>query len=153
MTDTANIRLTRADVVDLDPVLVMVRDFHAHDHLPFDPVVVRRILETLIANDSLGRLFLVRSDEDVVGYVVLGFGFSIEYLGRDAFVDELFLVESWRGRGVGRRVLSLLQSEARRLGLGALHLEVTRGNTRALALYASSGFRDSDRTMMTWWTD
>lgn len=129
----------------------MVRDYHAFDHLPFDSAVVRPILETVIGDDTVGRLFLVRADDEIVGYLLLGFGFSIEYLGRDAWVDEFFIVDAWRGRGVGRQVLALVKAEAVALGIHAVHLEVTRGNARAGALYDAEGFRDHDRTMMTWW--
>ena len=151
MTTPPSPQLIAARTEDIDHLLEMVRDFHAHDHLPFDADVIRPILGTLIQNDTLGRLWIIRVDEQVAGYVVMGFGFSIEYLGRDAFVDEFFLVDVWRGRGIGRQVLGIVQAEARRLGVRVLHLEVTRGNTRALKLYQSSGFQDSDRTLMTWW--
>lgn len=146
-----DIRLARAEPRHLAAVLDMVRDYHAYDHLPFDADVVRPILETLIGNDALGRLFLVHAGEDVIGYLVLGFGFSVEYLGRDAWVDEFFIAEGWRGRGAGRHVLELIKAEAVRLGIQALHLEVTRGNARVQRLYGASGFRDHDRTLMTWW--
>ena len=131
----------------------MVRDYHAYDHLPFDAAVVRPILETVIDHDAVGRLFLIESDAGVIGYVLLGFGFSIEYLGRDGWIDEFFIAEPWRGRGAGRQVLALLRDQALALGIRTLHLEVTRRNTRVQRLYAEAGFADHDRTLMTWWED
>jgi GNAT superfamily N-acetyltransferase len=148
-----NIHITRADRTDVDAVLGMVRDYHAVDHLSFNETIVRPILESVIANHALGRLFLIRAGDDVVGYVLMGFGFSIEYLGRDAWVDEFFVKDEWRSRGIGKQVLGLVKAEALRLGIGAVHLEVTRGNTRAQSLYEKSGFQDHDRTLMTWWAE
>jgi hypothetical protein len=38
-----------------------------------------------------------------VGCVVLTLGYSLELLGRDAFIDEFYLREVYRGRGWGRQ--------------------------------------------------
>ena len=81
----------------------------------------------------------------MVGYAALCFGYSIEFRGRDAFVDELFIAEQARGKGLGSRVLELIRKEAARLGIVALHLEVARDNTRARRLYEKWGFRARER--------
>jgi GNAT superfamily N-acetyltransferase len=47
-----------------------------------------------------------------VGYIVLTFGYSLEYLGRDAFIDEFYLRESYRGRRWGRRTLESSRRQA-----------------------------------------
>jgi diamine N-acetyltransferase len=84
-----------------------------------------------------------------VGYLVAVWGYSLEWHGRDAFVDELFVEPGRRGRGIGSRALELAQEECRRAGIRALHLEVERPNTRAQELYRRMGFRDHDRYLMT----
>jgi len=80
-----------------------------------------------------------------VGYIALCFGYSIEFAGRDAFLDEFFVTEPHRGRGIGRRVLGLVIEEAGRLGVRCLHLEVARANHWAQRLYSSAGFESRDR--------
>jgi len=104
------------------------------------------------------------------------FGFAAERVGRtigvawavflpadDAgygFVDvetpelSLWTHAEERGRGVGRHLLQLLKSEARRRGIGAMSLSVEEGND-ARRLYEAEGFRDvpgreSDGVML--WT-
>jgi ribosomal protein S18 acetylase RimI-like enzyme len=84
-----------------------------------------------------------------VGYAVLLFGYSLEYRGRDAFVDDVYLAPARRGRGLGRTVLEQVESAARELGVRALHLEVERENAAAQALYRRRGFRDTERLLMT----
>lgn len=79
--------------------------------------------------------------ESRLGYIVLTFGYSLEMGGRDAFIDELFLIETVRGKGIGKRVMELIQAEARRLGVHALHLEVGRENERAQRVYRVAGFQ------------
>ena len=44
----------------------------------------------MLGDPRLGRLFAIDDDGSVVGYLVLTFGFSLEFGGRNAVVDELF---------------------------------------------------------------
>jgi ribosomal protein S18 acetylase RimI-like enzyme len=80
---------------------------------------------------------------------VLCFGWSLEWGGRDAFVDELYLEPDARGRGLGRAALRALVEEARAAGVVALHLEVDDTNTAGQALYRSEGFSGRARQLLT----
>jgi ribosomal protein S18 acetylase RimI-like enzyme len=117
--------------------------------MTFDASSVESALAQLLAVESLGRVWLIECDTEPAGYLVLTFGFSLEFGGRDAFVDELFVREEFRGRGLGRRAIERVERECRERGVGALHLEVERANTAAQELYRRSGFRDHDRYLMT----
>jgi hypothetical protein len=55
----------------------------------------------MLKNPAFGLAWLIPDSATAVGYTVLCFGYSLEYLGRDAFIDEFYLVESHRGRGRG----------------------------------------------------
>jgi ribosomal protein S18 acetylase RimI-like enzyme len=107
------------------------------------------MLERVVADPSLGRLVVIRAAGSAAGYALIAFGFSLEYGGRDAFVDEIYLRAEYRGRGWGRRLLEFVEHETKRCGVGALHLEVARENAVALALYRQFGFDDHDRYLMT----
>jgi len=97
----------------------------------------------LLGAPDQGRILLVQSDKsDIVGYAVLAFGFSLEFGGRDAFLDELFIAEAFRGQGIGSAALSAVCTWARREYLCALHLQVERDNKAAKALYNRAGFED-----------
>jgi len=85
----------------------------------------------------------------LVGYIVLCFGYSLEYLGRDAFIDEFYLIESHRGRGWGRKTLEFVRAQAQLQNVRAIHLEVVRRNTAAREFYRKLGFKDHDHYMMT----
>ena len=88
---------------------------------------------------------------ELAGYVILTLGFSFEYRGREAFIDELYVEEKFRGRGWGGRAMEFVEERARELGVNAIHLEVDRGNEPALALYRRTGYVDHDRYLMTKW--
>jgi GNAT superfamily N-acetyltransferase len=81
------------------------------------------------------------------------FGFSLEFRGRNAFVDELFVREEHRGRGLGAAALAVAEEFCRGLGIAALRLEVERENPRAQELYEREGFRVHPRHILTKWLD
>ena len=105
-------------------------------------------IERLLADSALGGIWLVRADGELAGYVAVCRGFSIEFNGFDAFIDEFYLEAEFRGRGIGRSVLAALGREARRQGINALHLEVARDNRRARRLYQQAGFAARDRYLL-----
>jgi GNAT superfamily N-acetyltransferase len=133
---------------DLPLLEQMVRAYYVEDGHRFDPERQRAALAALIDGAALGRGWLVTLGGRPVGYIVLTLGFSIEAGGCEGCVDELFVVPEVRGRGIGRRVLALLEDEARRLGVRRLFLEVEHGN-RASALYRRAGFVDHRRRLMS----
>jgi diamine N-acetyltransferase len=96
-------------------------------------------------------VWLVLDHAAPVGYVVLCFGYSLEWLGRDAFIDEFYLREEYRGRGWGRKTLAFVEDAARSCEVTTLHLEVVRRNTVALPFYRKSGFAEHESTFLSKW--
>jgi ribosomal protein S18 acetylase RimI-like enzyme len=138
-----------ASPADLEPLLAFARAFYADQGYPFDEPAVREVLAPLLADADLGRVWLIEVAAEAVGYVALCFGYSIEHRGRDAFVDELYVAPTWRGRGIGTAALHFAQDACPALGVRALHLEVERQNAAAVALYRKLGFAERDRFLMT----
>lgn len=140
-----------ADLSDADTLVEMMRDFNAHERIAFDEAAVRAVLAQLFAHDAYGLVCLLRLNDEVAGYVVITFGFSIEFRGRDAFIDELFVKDEFRGRGVGAAAIRFAEGLCRERGVRALHLEVERENTGAQSVYRRAGFVDHDRYLLTKW--
>src|SRR5262249_4356713 len=138
---------------DTGTLIAMMRGLYAHDGLKFEETSARRALAGLIGDETFGRVFLILSANEVVGYAVLTFGYSLEFHGRDAFVDELYLRDEYRGQGIGARALTFLTEVCAENGVSALHLEVERNNTPAQAVYRKFGFEEHDRYLMTKWIE
>jgi GNAT superfamily N-acetyltransferase len=138
-----------AGPADLEPLLALQRDYYAEDGYAFDPEQARDAVARLLAEPALGRAWLVEEGGRAVAYVVLALGWSLEYGGRDAFLDELYVAPSHRGRGLGRAGLSAVEAGARALGVRTLHLEVERDHAQAHALYRRAGFAAHDRVLMS----
>jgi len=138
-----------ADVADTDLLAEFMREFYEFDHLAFDEKAAHFSLRQILSNESLGMVWLIQVDGSPIGYVVLTLGFSLEFHGRDAFIDEIYIRTKHRGKGIGRRALEFVEAACRSLGVRAMHLEVERNNTKAHAVYHKIGFEDQDSYLMT----
>ena len=126
---------------DLSRLSQMARELYAGEPIGYPPQADGAMRE-LIDNSHYGRCFLIESDKGVVGYFVLGFGFSLEFGGRDAFLDELYVVPEARGAGVGKAAVAFAAGICRKEGIAALHLEVSRENVVGQRLYRGVGFTE-----------
>lgn len=136
---------------DAEVLLDFMQAYYDYDGHGFDREKARGALVGLLRDARFGRAWLVLDEDRPVGYVVLCFGYSLEWLGRDAFVDEFYLREEFRGRGWGRTTMQFIQEAAREEGIRTLHLEVVRKNQRALELYEKMGFRAHASTFLSKW--
>jgi ribosomal protein S18 acetylase RimI-like enzyme len=142
-------RFRPAAAPDVPALLKMMEELYAEDGGNFDRSPASAALGALIGDPALGGVWLLEDAEGACGYVVLTLGYSLEFHGRDAFVDELFVRPRRRGAGLGAAALSLLEEECRRRGVRALHLEVTPDNRPAVDLYTRHGFTLRERRLMT----
>jgi ribosomal protein S18 acetylase RimI-like enzyme len=138
---------------DADLLLEFMQAYYAFDGHGFDREKARVALIALLRDAQLGRAWLIQDGDSPVGYIVLCFGYSLEWLGRDAFVDEFYLHREYRGRGWGRATMAFIEDAARLAGIRTLHLEVVRRNEKALDLYRKLGFREHQSTFLSKWIE
>jgi ribosomal protein S18 acetylase RimI-like enzyme len=136
---------------DADTLLEFMQAYYEFDGHGFDREKAGGALIALLRDANLGVAWLILDGAAAVGYVVLCFGYSLEWLGRDAFVDEFYLREEYRGRGWGRKAMEFLEEAAQAAGVRALHLEVVRTNTSASHLYRKLGFHEHGSTFHSKW--
>jgi len=72
--------------------------------------------------------------------VAVGCGGVCRFDDTRAELKRMYVAPSARGLGLGRRLLALLEAEARRLGYAAVVLETGNLQAEALGLYMSSGY-------------
>jgi GNAT superfamily N-acetyltransferase len=111
-----------------------------------DPEVAEEhfaVLTERVAKDS-GRIFVAEEDGRAIGWGVFIVAQHPVFVIADertfGYIDELYVDEAMRGRGVGQALIAACEGEARRQGLRQILLGVIDGNTRAREIYARAGF-------------
>ncbi len=80
-----------AQFCDVDLLLTFMRELYEQDHGEFEQKSARLSLEWLLQDGALGQIWLICLEQEPIGYAVLTLGYSLKFLGRDAFVDEVFV--------------------------------------------------------------
>lgn len=144
-----NIQFSTIKRDEVDTLLSMMQNFYAIDNYSYDAEVAKKTALELIENEQLGRIYILKDNLDYIGYIVLTFGFSFEFNGRDGLIDELYIEEGWRNKGIGKLAMEFIEQQINQLGLNALHLQVEQHNKNAYELYRKSGFIENTRILMT----
>lgn len=140
---SAALHLAKPD--DLPRLQSLVARFHAHEGIQQSDEDRAAALRPLLEGSPHGAAYLIGPRQGPVGYIVVSFGYSVEMGGIDGFIDEFYIRENVRGRGMGGEVLRSLMPALADSGVRALHLEVDRENLDAKRLYARLGFEPREK--------
>jgi ribosomal protein S18 acetylase RimI-like enzyme len=145
--------IREATTADEPELLRMMRHLAEQEpgKIHFDESAARASLRKFFSLPAFGAVWMLCERSKPIGYIILTIGFSFEFHGHDAFIDELYIDSAHRRRGYGSQAVAFLEKRAREMGVRAVHLEVDRGNVPAFELYRRTGYEDHDRFLMTKW--
>lgn len=133
----------------------MIRDFIETDEAAFmemadrfyssdavvhgvDRSVLKATFDAAISDSPFIRGLMIELDQRLVGFGLLAFSYATEIGGTVVLIEDLFIDESCRGRGIGGSFFEFLWAQypdAKRF-----RLELTPVNARAQHLYELLGF-------------
>jgi len=146
-----NVIYKPADEKDIPLLLVLMKEFYLIEHLPYDESVITSGLEKMFSSLVYGKVWIVMDSEMPAGYIAVTYGYSFEFHGIDALVDEFYLREQYRNKGIGKGTLKFVEDYLAGEGIKAFHLEVDHINTVAQEVYRKYGFKDHGRYLLTKW--
>src|SRR5215212_2376261 len=130
----------QAVLSDLEPLAVLFDRYRQFQGRPADAVAAREFLRARFDHGE-SIVFIADDGEQPLGFAQLYPSFSSVSLQRVFVLNDLFVAEDGRRRGVATRLLSALESYAGALGASRISLNVARPNTTAQALYAARGWK------------
>jgi GNAT superfamily N-acetyltransferase len=128
-----------AIVTDVPLLLRFFRELAEYERQP-NAVVIKE--ETLI-RDGFGsqpkfRGLIAEWEAQAIGYALF-YGVYSSWKGSGIFLEDLFVQEAFRGRGIGRALLSEVARVARQEGSFGIRWEVLGWNQSAIKFYKSLG--------------
>lgn len=133
--------LTLANTEHFERLAALIDAFHEETGLTTTAQSRADAIGPLLEGSPLGVAYLIGPPRAPIGYIVLSFGWSIEFGGMDGVIDEIYIRPGVRGRGIATEVLLTLPKALANAGLKALHLEVDIKDEDTQRLYQRSGFR------------
>ena len=108
--------------------------------------ILRAALAVLGTQPEQGFVLSATCDRSTVGVAYAARILSLEHGGWSGWLEELYVLPEWRGRGVGSQLLAAVIAGATERGWAALDLEVDVNHQRVIPLYARNLFEPVNRT-------
>jgi GNAT superfamily N-acetyltransferase len=139
-----------ATVADVTLLRTMIRELAEFEH-ELERVEIQ---EQDLARDGFGanpkfRALIAEWDGKAAGYALF-FDYYSTWVGRGLFLEDLFVREQFRGRGIGKALLAAVARIAVEEGRYGVHWEVLGWNEKAIEMYKALGaeFRDQWRPVL-----
>ena len=109
---------------------------------------IERTFEECMKSDTYVKIYILEHEDKPAGYGMLVKTFSQEAGGYVCWLEELYILEQYRSKGLGSEFFRYVEKN-REEGVTRFRLEVEEDNTRARELYKSLGYKSLDYCQMT----
>ena len=135
---TFTIRLATED--DVSTILQFIIALAKYEQLEHEVVATEDLLkETLFGSEPQAETLLAFENDTAVGFALFFSNYST-FLGRGGIhLEDLFVLEEFRGRGYGKALLDKMQDIAKERHAGRLEWNVLDWNTPAIEFYEAMG--------------
>lgn len=104
--------------------------------------------EELMNSEVYQSGYILAVDGVSAGYALVSKTFSREVGGTVWWLEELYILPEYRGKGLGRSYFDFIEKAAAENGVRRLRLEVEPDNTRAAKLYSALGYKPLNYSQM-----
>jgi GNAT superfamily N-acetyltransferase len=145
---SAAVRIDPATAADVPAILALITALAQYEALS-DAVVADEatLRESLFGPAPAAEALIARAGDAPVGFAVWFHNYSTFLGRRGLYLEDLFVIPEWRGRGVGRALLGGLARIALARGCGRMEWSVLDWNEPAIGFYKRIG-----ATAMDGWT-
>jgi GNAT superfamily N-acetyltransferase len=126
-------------------LLVAFRDHNGHDW-PSDNAFLASVEKLIDRQDTEFLLGASSEDSPPEGVCQLRFRFSVWTATDDCWLEDLYVAEPARGKGVGAALIDAGIARARERGCRRIELDTSEDNENALRLYERFGFSTTSKS-------
>ena len=131
-----DITIRKANAKDFSSVVEMIHEFASFQQTPEKVFITEAQMET--NQDLFNCLVAETDDKKVVGFVSFFFAFY-SWSGRAIYLDDLYVREEYRKKGVGKKLLMMVIDIAKQTDCKKARWQVSNWNTNAIEFYKSIG--------------
>lgn len=137
--NTANIIIRRAEKSDIPSMMKLIRELALYEHAP-EQVTVNdnKFKESGFGNHPVWFGYVAESDHKIVGIAIYYYRYST-WKGPMIYLEDLIITESWRKKGIGKKLIREVIETARKEELAGVMWQVLDWNTEAIRFYQTIG--------------
>lgn len=139
------VRIEPADVRDVPVVLSLIEALAEYERLAHEVVATEAdVRESLFGATPHAEAVVARAGTEAVGFAVWFHNYSAFLSRPGLYLEDLFVLPAWRGRGIGQALLRHLARVAVERGCGRMEWAVLDWNDPAIGFYRRIGARPMD---------
>ena len=139
------VRIEPADDRDVPVILSLIKALAEYERLAHEVVATEaQLRESLFGTTPHAEAVIARVGSEAVGLAVWFHSYSTFLGRRGLYLEDLFVLPAWRGRGIGRALLRHLARLAIERDCGRMEWAVLDWNDPAIGFYRSIGARAMD---------
>ncbi len=124
---------------DIPQILRLIRELAAYEGMEEQVVATETLLAQWLFEKKTAEVLMARWEGETIGFALFFHNFST-FLGRGGlYLEDLYIVPAWRGKGFGRKVLQRLAEIALQRGCGRLEWWCLDWNRPSIGFYRSLG--------------
>ena len=131
--------IRRMNESDRESVMDMMRTFYASPAVltnGSDEIFVADI-EECVSDSPYAEGYVFENSGEIIGYSMLAKSYSTEYGKRCIWIEDIYIKEGYRGKGIGSEFFRFLEESYPDV---LFRLEAEEENERAIHVYKKSGF-------------
>ena len=134
-----NLKIRRAERKDIPLIFTLINEMALYEKRPRDMTGTPEALEYWLFDKSIGTFYIAEVDGAAAGYALYYpvFG-SFSAAGR-VHLEDIFLRENFRGKGLGKAFFTLVAAEVLKEGYSGMEWSCLDWNTLALDFYDRIG--------------
>ncbi len=137
---SSDFRIEFAAEEDTGTIFDLIRELAHYQKMPGAVMATEDALrQTLFGPQPAAEVLLARRGTDVVGMAIFFMTYSSMLGKRSIYLDDLYVREQWRGKGVGRALLSRVAHTAGERDCCRVEWMVLDWNESAIRFYESTG--------------
>jgi GNAT superfamily N-acetyltransferase len=134
-----------AEPADLPRLVELVGQYWQFEAIRgLDAAELSALLQRVLSQSNLGAIWVAAVGDQLVGYLLAVYVFSLEQQGLMAEIDEFFVAPAARAVGVGAALLAAAEAGLAQRGCVCLQLQLGKENSRARAFYRRRGYGERD---------
>lgn len=143
-----NVLIRRAEAKDAVAIARLANLLSRHEGLGDDVFSEDQVRRDGFGDHPAFQVLLADADGQPVGYALFTDGYNTDIAARAVWLEDLFVNESARGHGIGRRLLAAVARIAVERGARSVWWGVRSSNRSARDFYATLGATDDDARIL-----
>ena len=137
--DTNSFLIRKGTKQDLSSVLDLIHELALFEKAPEQVTnSVNDMEEDGFGKNPVFNFYVAELNNKIIGIAVYFIKYST-WKGKGLYLDDLFVTEKFRGKGIGKKLFDIIIEEAKKINAKQLHWQVLDWNTPAIDFYKKYG--------------